>query len=262
MVVGIIPARYASTRLPGKPLADIGGKPMIVHTYESASKAKLLDRVIVATDDYRVGEVCQSFGLDYFMTPDTIQTGSDRIACVAREIYGAEIIVNVQGDEPFIPGMMIDQAVEPLLFDSEVEVSTLVKRITDLDELLSPSVVKVVFDLGNSAIYFSRVPIPHVRDAANMKDALSRECYFKHIGLYVYRVNALYTFTSLPQTDLERLEKLEQLRMLEHGMKIKVVETEYDSISVDTEEDLERARAYFREIQKRQAEIDENLAGR
>jgi 3-deoxy-manno-octulosonate cytidylyltransferase (CMP-KDO synthetase) len=245
MVVGIIPARYSSTRLPGKPLADIGGKPMIVRTYESASKAKLLDRVIVATDDYRVAEVCQNHNLDYFMTPDTIQTGSDRIACVAKEIIDAEIIVNVQGDEPFIPGMMIDQAIEPLLFDPQVEVSTLVKKISDADELLSTSVVKVVFDLENYAIYFSRIPIPHVRDAVNIQDALSRQCYYKHIGLYVYRVNALYTFTSLSQTDLERLEKLEQLRMIEHGIKIKVVETEFDSISVDTEEDLSRARKYL-----------------
>lgn len=245
MVVGIIPARYSSTRLPGKPLADIGGKPMIVRTYESASESKLIDRLIIATDDYRVADVCEQYRLDYYMTPDTIQTGSDRIACVAREVYGADIIVNVQGDEPFIPGMMIDQAIEPLLFDAQVEVSTLVKRITDYHEVKSPSVVKVVFDLQNYAIYFSRAPIPCVRDAENLKSALSHQCYFKHIGLYVYRTNALYTFTSLPQTDLERLEKLEQLRMIEHGIKIKVVETEYESISVDTEEDLERAVQYY-----------------
>lgn len=215
---------------------------MIVQTFLSASKAKLLDRVVVATDDIRVANVCQQYDMDYYLTDTTIQTGSDRIACVARELHAADIIVNVQGDEPFIPGMMIDQAIEPLLFDGNVKISTLVRKITDLQELNSPATVKVVFDLENYALYFSRAPIPFIRDAIDEKDILRYSSHYKHIGLYVYRKESLFEFTALPQTDLERLEKLEQLRMLEHGMKIKVVETEFDSISVDTAEDLDRAR--------------------
>lgn len=245
MIVGIIPARFASTRLMGKPLASIGGKPMIQHTYENSIKSKLLNKVVVAVDDEKVAQVIKDFGGTAIMTPKDVTTGSDRIAIAARQIEGVKIIVNIQGDEPFIHGEMIDQAIEPLLFDSSVQVTTLAKRIESVDELKFPSITKVVFDYQNYAMYFSRSPIPFVRDARTNLERITKFDIYKHIGLYAFRKDALLKFTSLEQTDLEKAEKLEQLRMLENGMKIKVVETEYESLAVDTPEDLERARYYY-----------------
>lgn len=246
MVVGIIPARFASTRLMGKPLADIGGKPMIQHTYESALKSKLLNKVIVAVDDLKVAEVIRSFGGEAMITPKEISTGSDRIAYVAKTLPKAKIIVNIQGDEPFIEGEMIDQAIEPMIFDRTVYVTTLAKRINSVEELKSSAVVKVVFDYNNYAMYFSRSPIPFVRDAKTNFERLQLGEIYKHIGLYVYKRDALLKFTTLESTDLERTEKLEQLRMLENGMKIKIVVTEHESFSVDTPDDLKRIRAFYK----------------
>jgi 3-deoxy-manno-octulosonate cytidylyltransferase (CMP-KDO synthetase) len=250
MIVGIIPARFASTRLMGKPLADIGGKPMIQHTYESCKTSRLLHDVIIATDDEKVAQVSRGFGAKVFVTPKDISTGSDRIAFVAEKLTDAEIIVNIQGDEPFIQGIMIDQAIEPLLFDLSVNVSTLAKKIERVEDLKSPAVTKVVFDYNNFALYFSRSPIPFVRDAKTMYDRITIADIYKHIGLYVYRRESLLKFTSLAPTDLEQIEKLEQLRMLENGFKIKVVVTNYENLSVDTPEDLERARLYYSRLQK------------
>jgi len=250
MNVGIIPARFASSRLMGKPLASIGGRPMIQHTYESVLKSKLLHEVIIAVDDDKVYQVAKSFGAKVIMTPKDIATGSDRIAYVASKLPDAEIVVNIQGDEPFIKGRMIDEAIEPLIFDKNVNVSTLARRITNVEDLKSPSVVKVVFDYDNFALYFSRSPIPYVRDAHSNQDRIERAEIFKHVGLYVYRKQALLEFTSMEPTDLEQYEKLEQLRMLENGMKLKIVVTELDSLSVDTPEDLEKARAYYRKLQR------------
>ncbi len=245
MIVGIIPARFASTRLMGKPLADIGGKPMIQHTYENCLKSKLLNEVVVAVDDQKIAQVINGFGGKAIMTPRNIQTGSDRIAYAAKTLPDAKIIVNIQGDEPFIKGGMIDQAIEPLLFDLSVNVSTLAKKIETVQELKSPSVVKVVFDYKNFALYFSRSPIPFVRDAKSNLERIINADIYKHVGLYVFRREALFRFTQLEQTDLEKIEKLEQLRMLEHGFKIKIVVTEYENLAVDTPEDLDRARFYY-----------------
>ncbi|MFO7446128.1 MAG: 3-deoxy-manno-octulosonate cytidylyltransferase [Ignavibacteriaceae bacterium] len=252
MVIGIIPARFASTRLLGKPLADIGGKPMIRHTYESALKSKLINEVIIAVDDDKVLQVCRDFGAKAVITPKDIATGSDRIAYVAKEYPQAKIIINIQGDEPFIRGEMIDQAIEPLLFDKQVNVSTLAKRIDDVDELKASSIPKVVFDYNNFALYFSRSPIPFVRDARTNLEKLQKAEIYKHIGLYVYRRDSLFKFTQLEPTDLEKAEKLEQLRMLENGFKIKIVVTEYDNLAVDTPEDLERARKYYASLKRKQ----------
>lgn len=254
MIIGVIPARFASTRLMGKPLANIGGKPMIQHTYESASKSKLIEKLILAVDDSKVASVARGFGADVIETPKEITSGSDRVAFVAKTYKEADIIANIQGDEPFIHGGMIDQAIEPLLFDKTIEVTTLIKQIRTLKELRSPDVVKVVFDYDNYALYFSRSIIPYSRNAISESAALEITDYYKHIGLYVYRRKALLRFTSLKQTDLEKTEMLEQLRMLENGIKIKVVETEFDSISVDNQEDLKRARTYYRWLQKREKE--------
>jgi 3-deoxy-manno-octulosonate cytidylyltransferase (CMP-KDO synthetase) len=254
MIVGIIPARFASTRLLGKPLADIGGKPMIQHTYESALKSKLLNEVIIAVDDEKVAQVAKNFGAKVILTPKDISTGSDRIAFVAKNLPKAKIIVNIQGDEPFIKGEMIDQAIEPLLFDLKVNVSTLAKRIDNVQDLKSPSIPKVVFDYNNFALYFSRSPIPYVRDARTNFDRIQRAEIYKHIGLYVFRREWLFKFTELASTDLEKTEKLEQLRMLENGFKIKVVVTEFENLAVDTPEDLERARLYYMRYLKEKEE--------
>jgi 3-deoxy-manno-octulosonate cytidylyltransferase (CMP-KDO synthetase) len=250
-IIGIIPARFASTRLFGKPLADIGGKAMIQHTYESALKSTFISKIIIAVDDDRIEKFCRGFGAEVIMTPQDIKTGSDRIAYVARRLPDTDIIVNIQGDEPFIPGKMIDQAIEPLLVDKLVYISTLAKKITSVTELKDPSIVKVVFDYQNFALYFSRSPIPFVRDATTNLDKIQQADIYKHIGLYVYKRNYLLKFSELPPTDLEQIERLEQLRILENGFKIKVVETEYESLSVDTQEDLDRARIYYKKLLKK-----------
>ena len=249
MIIGIIPARFASTRLMGKPLADIGGKPLIQHTYESASKSKLIKKIIIAVDDKKVEDVCRGFGAEVVLTAKEFETGSDRIAHVVNSIDEAKIIVNIQGDEPFISSKMIDQAIEPLLFDKNVNVATLVKRIETVKELKSPDVVKVVFDYNNYAMYFSRAVIPFVRDSSPKEFAIEKTEYYKHIGLYVYRRESLLKFTNIKPTDLEKTEKLEQLRMLENSFKIKVVVTDIESIGVDTPKDLKRARAYYNWLQ-------------
>jgi 3-deoxy-manno-octulosonate cytidylyltransferase (CMP-KDO synthetase) len=253
MIIGIIPARFGSTRLMGKPLADIGGKPMIQHTYERAIKSKLLDKVIIAVDDERLLQVAKDFKAEAFLTPKEISTGSDRIAYVTRRLKDIDIVVNIQGDEPFIQPEMIDEAIEPLLFDHSVNVSTLAKRVTTVDELQAPSVVKVVFDYNNFALYFSRSPIPYVRDARTKRERVDTGEIYKHIGLYVYRTEYLLKFTELKPTDLEQIEKLEQLRMLENGFKIKIVVTERESFSVDTPADLEYARKYYAKLLKLQS---------
>jgi 3-deoxy-manno-octulosonate cytidylyltransferase (CMP-KDO synthetase) len=245
MIIGIIPARFASTRLPGKILADIGGKPLIQHTYENSKKSKLLDGIVIAVDDDKVAKIARGFGAKVIDTPKDLQSGSDRVAYAARELTDAKIIVNIQADEPFIKGTMIDQAVEPLLFDKTVNISTLAKKIENVEELRSPSVVKVVFDYNNFALYFSRSPIPFVRDAKTNSEKIKRAEIYKHIGLYVYRKDYLFKFTKLQQTDLEKAEKLEQLRILESSLKIKIVPTELDSLSVDTQDDLVNARKHY-----------------
>jgi 3-deoxy-manno-octulosonate cytidylyltransferase (CMP-KDO synthetase) len=248
IIVGIIPARYASQRLPGKLALEIGEKSILQHTYENACKSKLVDEIIIAVDDQRIAELCENFGAKYFLTPNDINSGSDRVAYVVKNFINAEIIVNIQGDEPFINYKTIDLSIEPLLFDSKVEVSTIMTPIQDYKELENPSVVKVVFDYENYALYFSRSKIPHIRDLKTQRQLINSGLYFKHIGLYAYRKNALLKFTSFEQTDLEKAEKLEQLRMLEMGMKIKMVQTEYSSISIDTSEDLKLARKFYNKM--------------
>jgi 3-deoxy-manno-octulosonate cytidylyltransferase (CMP-KDO synthetase) len=241
-IVAIIPARYASTRLPGKPLVDLCGKPMVRRVAEQAARATLLTRVIVATDDARIVEAVRSFGMEAVMTPAELPSGTDRIAFVARGLPEADIIVNVQGDEPLIAPEMIDEAIRPLLSDPSVRVGTLVKRIEQEEEIANPGVVKVTVNLQGDALYFSRSPIPHVRGA-------ERHRYLKHIGLYVFRRETLFQFTSWGESSLERAEKLEQLRFLEHGVPIRTSLTTYESIPVDTAEDAERVRRVLKEME-------------
>jgi 3-deoxy-manno-octulosonate cytidylyltransferase (CMP-KDO synthetase) len=241
VIVGVIPARYKSTRLPGKPLLDIAGKPMIQHTYEHARKAALLDRVIVATDDERIVAAVKQFGGEVVLTRDNVKTGTDRIALATKPME-CDIVVNIQGDEPLIHPEMIDAAIQPLISDESIQVSTLVRRIETVWEFVDIGIPKVVFDKNNFALYFTRAIIPFMRDEQNVEQWLKKFSYYKHIGLYVYRKDFLMSFTEMEESSLEKTEKLEQLRILENGYKIKCVVTEHDSISVDTKEDLERVR--------------------
>jgi 3-deoxy-manno-octulosonate cytidylyltransferase (CMP-KDO synthetase) len=239
--VAIIPARYGSERLPGKPLAEIAGKPMIVRVMEQASQAKLVHDVVVATDDERIATAVRAHGGKAVMTPADIRSGSDRIAFVARSLTDAAIIVNIQGDEPLIPPAMIDQAVRPLVDDPSIEVGTLVKRIATVEELHNPNLPKVVLGTNGDCLYFSRSPIPFGRDISDAELIVAGSVY-RHIGLYVFRREFLLRFASMEQTPLERTEKLEQLRILETGHRIHAEITEFDSIAVDTQQDLERVR--------------------
>jgi 3-deoxy-manno-octulosonate cytidylyltransferase (CMP-KDO synthetase) len=235
-VVAILPARYGSTRFPGKPLVDIAGKPMIQHVYERTAQTRSINRVIVATDDERIRAAVESFGGEVQMTRDDHPSGTDRLAEVAGRIE-ADLIVNVQGDEPLIDPVMIEAAVTPLLADPSILMGTLMSRIEDFEECTNPNVVKVVSDRAGFALYFSRASIPYGRDLTqNVVPSPS----FKHIGLYVYQRDFLLQYPTLPETPLERLEKLEQLRALEHGHRIRIVETDLQSIGVDVPEDVER----------------------
>jgi 3-deoxy-manno-octulosonate cytidylyltransferase (CMP-KDO synthetase) len=238
MVVELfIPARFASKRLPGKPLADIGGKPMIQWVYERASLATLADKVTVATDDERIREAVTAFGGSVVMTGEH-SSGTGRVAEAARNTDSkADIIVNVQGDEPLIEPETIDLAIRPMLDDPTLQVSTLKTPLSEAEELEDPNVVKVVTDKEGFALYFSRSSIPYLNIDNNRASTV-----YKHIGLYVYRMDFLEVFSTLKQTPLELSEGLEQLRVLESGYRIKVVETTSDPISIDTEEDLLRVR--------------------
>lgn len=233
-VICVIPARYASTRLPGKPLAEIAGKPMIQYVYDQAMQARLPSSVWVATDDQRVYDAVQAFGGHAVMTSCEHCTGTDRLAEVARR-NNADIIVNVQGDEPLIAPEVIDLAIEPFYQQPELVMTTLKTRLTE-EDFSNPAVVKVVTDKQGYALYFSRSLIPYPRNAGG------DFAVYKHIGLYAYRKEFLLQYASMPQTPLEQAESLEQLRVLENGYRILVLETDYQCIGVDTPEDLERVR--------------------
>ncbi|GBD97633.1 MAG TPA: 3-deoxy-manno-octulosonate cytidylyltransferase [Nitrospirae bacterium] len=263
-VVAIIPARYNSTRFPGKPLASLKGKTLIQHVYAQASAASLVDYVAVATDDRRIFDAVAAFGGNAVMTSGTHKSGTDRIAEAAGHTE-CEIVINVQGDEPFIKPEMIDDVVNLLYNDERASIGTLAKKITDINEILSPHVVKVVMDNEGFALYFSRSPIPYYRNEWKLQNTEHRtrktqhintfelqtpdpefqkfNCY-KHIGIYGYRKDALISFSSMSQSRLEQIEKLEQLRALSAGMKIKVKETEFDTFGIDTTEDLRKAEEW------------------
>lgn len=239
-ITAIIPARYASSRFPGKPLADILGKTMIQRVYEQTCQANLIDHVIVATDDERIVAAVEAFGGNVCMTSADHETGTDRLAEVAAQL-SSDLIVNVQGDEPLIDPRMIDQAVAPLCDDAQLDMGTLMVPIQSLEEYLNPNVVKVVTDVRGDALYFSRSPMPCYRDHHDaLTQVFDQLQAFKHVGLYVYRRQFLLDYPRLDVTPLESAEKLEQLRALEHGYRIRVVETELQSQGVDTPEDLER----------------------
>jgi 3-deoxy-manno-octulosonate cytidylyltransferase (CMP-KDO synthetase) len=234
-IVALIPARFASTRFPGKPLADIAGRSMIEHVYRRAEASPVVSRVIVATDDLRIASTVANFGGNVRLTSPDHGSGTDRLAEVAATLE-CDVVVNVQGDEPLLDSRAIGQVVAPFS-DPAIVMTTLYRRIHDMDELSNPNVVKVVLDRGGFALYFSRSPIPHARDPRSGWPPL-----YRHIGIYAYRRTALLVLASLEPTPLERTEALEQLRALEHGIRIRAVETSYDSIGVDTPDDLEQVR--------------------
>lgn len=234
-VVVVIPARYGSTRLPGKPLVLLAGKPMIQRVYERAKLAKQANQVIVATDDERIVKAVEAFGGEARMTRTDHRTGTERVAEVAAHVEG-DIFVNVQGDEPLLDPAAVDTAVSSLLEEPAASISTVATPIKTPGDIMDPNVVKTVLDFDGNALYFSRAPIPWVRDTASK--TLVR--HLKHLGLYVFQREALLEYATLPQGELERIEQLEQLRWMENGWKIRVAEVDHDAVSVDVPEDVGR----------------------
>ncbi|MBN1871582.1 MAG: 3-deoxy-manno-octulosonate cytidylyltransferase [Candidatus Omnitrophica bacterium] len=235
--IGIIPARFHSTRFQGKVLADLGGKSVIQHVWENAKKSQMLDDLIIAADDERIISAAQGFGAKAVYTSPDQPSGTDRLIEVVNPI-DVEVVVNIQGDEPLVRPEMVDELARALLDDKDIKMATLAKRIEDEAEIENPNVVKVAIDRQGYALYFSRARIPYPRFE-------TVKPYFKHLGLYSYTKDFLFEFANLPKSNLEMTEGLEQLRALENGCRIKVIETKFDTIGIDTPEDLERARSYL-----------------
>ena len=254
--VASIPVHYDSTRFPGKPLATIGGKPMIQHVYESASKARGLDRVLVATDDRRILETVKDFGGEVVLTSKSHSCGTDRLAEVAKKIK-AEWVVNVQGDLPFVRAQTIARTLMPLRRDPSIFMGTAGTPIYQKEEWFNPNVVKVVTDSKGFALYFSRAPIPYIREYGGSTDGCpptdhleeGRILGYRHVGIYVYRRDFLLKFPRLRPTALEQTEGLEQLRALAHGYRIRVMHVDEPSVEVDTPEDLQKAEDYLKNIE-------------
>ncbi len=241
-VVGIIPARYASTRFPGKPLALIKGKPMIQRVYEQALKSKL-DAVVIATDDVRIADAVMDFGGQYVMTSPNHRSGTDR-CCEALDLLKTkyDAVVNIQGDEPFIDPKQIDLLVDLIVRD-DTPLASLAKRIDDADELFSPNAVKVVVNQEGNALYFSRNPIPFMRNV-DRDEWLAKGRFYKHIGIYAYKADVLHQVAHMEPSALEQAESLEQLRWLENGLAIRMALSDAENISIDTPDDLHRAEQY------------------
>src|SRR5271154_109988 len=240
-VVVVIPARYASTRLPGKPLVLLGGKPMIQRVYERAQQAKRAHRVIVATDDERIVAAVESFGGEARMTRPDHRPGTEGGGGVAAQVSG-DVVVNVKGDELLLDPAAVDTAVAALLEEPAAPIATVATLIKNASDIMDPNVVKTVLDFDDNALYFSRAPIPWVRDAAGK----IRVRHLKHLGLYVFQRDVLLEYPTLPQGELERIEQLEQLRWMENGWKIRVAEVEHDAVSVDVPADVERVEKLLR----------------
>jgi 3-deoxy-manno-octulosonate cytidylyltransferase (CMP-KDO synthetase) len=245
----IIPARYASSRLPGKPLLDIAGKPMIQRVYEQAIQSDA-EQVVIATDDQRIAELAESFGAEVCMTAVEHESGTDRLQEVVSKLELADdhIVVNVQGDEPLIPPAVINQVADNLAKTEQAGIATLAECIADVDTVFDPNAVKVTMDLNGRALYFSRAPIPWCRDefSADSKRLPASANYYRHVGIYAYRVSFLNQFITWPPSSLELTEKLEQLRAMENGVAIHVEEAcQAIPAGVDTQADLDAIRALF-----------------
>jgi 3-deoxy-manno-octulosonate cytidylyltransferase (CMP-KDO synthetase) len=242
-VIGVIPARFSSTRFEGKVLADIMGKPMLQHVWERARQALLLEELIIACDDERVASVAREFGAKVVMTSKDHASGTDRIVEIINPI-DVKIVINIQADEPLIHPTMIDSLARELLADPGISMATIIRKIEDSEELDDPNVVKVVVDKNNFALYFSRSAIPYKAKNSEVKSP----AYYKHIGLYGYTKDFLFTFKNLPTSSLENIEKLEQLRVLEEGFRIRLIETNYETIGVDVPEDLKKVVEYLERV--------------
>ncbi|MBN1560617.1 3-deoxy-manno-octulosonate cytidylyltransferase [candidate division KSB1 bacterium] len=245
-VVAIIPARWASSRFPGKPLTPIAGKPMIQWVYERTQRAKSVADVFVATDDDRIVKAVISFGGKAVMTPSDLPSGTDRVAYVARDLE-VDAIINVQGDEPLIDPDAIDVLAHTLLAEKTIRMATLVRKITEAAEIDNPNTVRVVIDKNSDALYFSRAPIPYARDI-DKKSWIDHYPYYDHIGIYAYGKEFLLQLTKLPISMLEQAEKLEQLRVLENGYRIKVGLVDVKPICVDVPDDVARVEKRLREL--------------
>ncbi|MHA1731131.1 MAG: 3-deoxy-manno-octulosonate cytidylyltransferase [Promethearchaeota archaeon] len=243
-IIGVIPARYGSSRLPGKVLADIGGKPMVQHIYENARESRLIQELYVAVDDERVRDAVESFGGFAVMTPPDCPSGTDRVAEVAK-VVDCDIVCNIQADEPLTSAAIVDEAIQPLLDNTDLGFSTVMHSVDDPSGYDDPGVVKCVRDKDGFGLYFSRCRIPYPRYPGQVE--LNQP--YEHIGIYAYRKDALLRFVSWPPSPLEKMEGLEMLRILDNDEKIYVAKSTqpFYTLSVDTPEDLERARAYFRE---------------
>tara|TARA_B110000483_G_scaffold239405_1_gene317824 strand:- start:746 stop:1474 length:729 start_codon:yes stop_codon:yes gene_type:complete len=240
-VIAIIPARYASTRFPGKPLVDIQGKPMIQHVFEKAVHSGLFEKVVVATDDDRIKNTVLAFGGEVEMTNPDHQSGTDRCGEVVNSLPDTyDVVINIQGDEPFIHKSQLEDLVQ-LFKTTPAEIGTLKKELNNIEDVHNKNVVKVVAGIDKRALYFSRNPIPFVRDAEKL-DWLNNQKFYKHLGLYGYKVSVLKELVKLPASDLEKSENLEQLRWLENGYQVFISETEHESIGIDTPEDLEKIK--------------------
>ncbi|SDN22473.1 3-deoxy-manno-octulosonate cytidylyltransferase [Vreelandella arcis] len=251
----VIPARYGSSRLPGKPLLDIAGEPMIAHVWRRACQSHA-SRVVIATDDTRIQAAMQLYGAEVVMTRQDHVSGTDRLAEVVDQLSldEAALVVNVQGDEPLIPPALINQVAERLAEDSEASIATLAEPITDVDSLFNPNVVKVVRSNNGRALYFSRAPIPWDRDHfASPPALLATDAWLRHIGLYAYRVGFLHAYSDWPASSLEQLEQLEQLRALQHGHAIQVaLACDVNPAGIDTPEDLDRVRALLSPVPQKE----------
>ena len=241
--IGVIPARYGSTRFEGKVLKDLCGKPVIQHVYERAKRAKTLDDLIIAADDDRIIRAVEGFGGKVVFTSKSHETGTDRLTEVVNDI-DVRIVVNIQGDEPLINPLVIDDLVRTMEDNPSIMMATVVKKSYSPEEFKSPDCVKAIVDENHFALYFSRSPIPTL-----LKPAPDDDYFYKHIGLYAYNKDFLFTFKKLPASYLETKERLEQLRALEHGYRIKVIETKFETIGVDTPEDLAQAKAFLEKEQ-------------
>ncbi len=240
--VGVIPARWASSRFPGKPLAEIAGKPMIQWVWERASRSQTLERILIATDDRRIEDAARSFGAEVVMTPTDLKSGSDRVAWVVRKLPEYDVVANIQGDEPLLEPWVLDTAVRLVTEDARVAVATLARVVEDPAELRNVNTARVVIDKDGFALYFSRAVIPYCRDVPRLEDWPECHPFYDQIGLYVFRRDVLLAFTEMEPTSLERAEKLEQLRLLQNGIRIKVGIVDFRPVCVDTPADLEVVR--------------------
>lgn len=249
-VLGVIPARFASTRLEGKPVLLIGDKPMVAHVYENASKSLYLDHVVIATDHPNIYETCQKLGYNVIMTSPAHPSGTDRVIEVAERFQDFDVIVNIQGDEPFLKPQSIDELLQVFIQYPQAEVATLIKKIEKSEDLWAESVVKCVKDAQGKALYFSRSAIPYLRGEKDKNLWHLKHDYWKHIGIYGYTQKALQKIKQLKNSSLEQSESLEQLRWLENGMQIYTAETHFQSLAVDTFEDYQKAVQYWENLHK------------